>query len=99
VLSKEGNVFRFYSRLDPNWGDLPWSGRLPVLLGALMLQEEQAGRFDRRVLDVAQIRPVLRVGERRPPGVERVDLGPAIWVLVLVIFLLERIKANQYGKA
>ncbi len=99
VLSKEGNVFRFYSRLNPNWGDLPWSGRLPVLLGGLMLQDEQAGGLDRRVLDVAQIRPVLRVGGRRTPGVERIDLGPATWVLILSIFLLERIKANQYGKA
>jgi hypothetical protein len=99
VLSKDGKVFKFYSRLDPNWGDLAWSGRLPVLLEELMIGDEEAGSRDRRVLDVAQIRPVRRVGVRKVAGVERIDLGPAVWVLVLLLFLLERIKANQYGKA
>jgi hypothetical protein len=102
VLQREGRVFRFYSRLDPNWGDLVWSGRLPDLLEGLMFGDEEAGALDRRVLDVAQIRPVkgtTSMGVRRMAGVERVDLRPALWVLALSIFLLERIKANQYGKA
>jgi hypothetical protein len=98
VLSKAGNVFRFYSRLDANWGDLVWSSRLPVLLEGLMIKDEEAGVWDRRVLDVEQIRPEKRIGRQRA-GVERVDLRPAVWVLVLGLFLLERIKANQYGKA
>ncbi len=99
VLSKDGNVFRFYSRLDANWGDLVWSSRLPVLLEELMMPDEEAGSRDRRVLDVGQIRPERRVGVHKEAGVERVDLRPAVWVLVLGLFLLERIKANQYGKA
>jgi hypothetical protein len=117
VLQREGKVFRFYSRLDPNWGDLVWSGRLPVLLEGLMFGDEEAGALDRRVLDVAQIRPVKRKSDGRrsrtseqdrgaltvrrvgQAGIERIDLRPALWVLALLIFLLERIKANQYGKA
>jgi hypothetical protein len=98
LLSKAGNVFRFYSRLDANWGDLVWSSRLPVLLGGLMINDEEAGMRDRRVLDVDQIRPAKRVGGQRA-GAERIDLRPAVWVLVLGLFLLERIKANQYGEA
>jgi hypothetical protein len=118
ILQREGKVFRFYSRLDPNWGDLVWSGRLPVLLEGLMIGDEEIGSHDRRVLDVAQIRPAVGRPEiGRPPkaegrhrsdgvanarkeaGLERVDLRPALWVLALLIFLMERIKANQYGKA
>jgi hypothetical protein len=99
VLSKAGNVFRFYSRLDANWGDLAWSSRLPVLLEGLMIKDEEAGVWDRRVLDVEEVRPAKRVGVLKETGVERVDLRPAVWVLVLGLFLLERIKANQYGKA
>jgi hypothetical protein len=113
LLSKAGNVFRFYSRLDANWGGLVWSSRLPVLLGGLMIADEQAGSRDRRVLDVQQIRPAVGLapeaeGGRRSDGfanvqrrvgVERVDLRPAVWVLVLGLFLLERIKANQYEQA
>jgi len=99
VLSKEGNVFRFYSRLDANWGDLVWSSRLPVLLEGLMIADEQAGSFDRRVLDPAQLRPVKLTGVHREAGVERVDLRPVFWVLVSGLFLLERIKANQHEKA
>jgi len=110
-LSKTGNVFRFYSRLDANWGDLVWSSRLPVLLEGLMIAGEQAGSRDRRVLDVAQIRPGQRQGDGSPgqrwgrrsggetEGAERVDLRPAVWVLVLGLFLLERIKANRYEQA
>ena len=98
VLSKAGNVFRFYSRLDANWGGLVWSSRLPVLLEELMIRDEEAGVWDRRVLDVQQIRPLKREGVRKV-GIERVDLRPAVWVFVLGLFLLERIKANQYGKA
>ena len=114
VLQREGKVFRFFSRLDPNWGDLVWSSRLPVLLEGLMIRNEDAGVWDRRVLDVAQIRPAKRVGVHREAevghapktegrdrsdGRERVDLRPALWVLALLIFLMERIIANQYGKA
>jgi hypothetical protein len=57
VLQREGKIFRFFSRLDPNWGDLVWSSRLPVLLEGLMIRNEDAGVWDRRVLDVEQIRP------------------------------------------
>ena len=99
VLSKAGNVFRFYSRLDANWGDLVWSSRLPILLEGLMIRDEEAGVWDRRVLDVEEIRPARRVGVSKEVGVERVDLRPAVWVLVLGLFLLERIKANQYEQA
>jgi Aerotolerance regulator N-terminal len=98
LLSKAGNVFRFYSRLDANWGDLAWSSRLPVLLQGLMIKDEEAGMWERRVLDVQQIRPLKRDGIRKV-GVERVDLRPAVWVLVLGLFLLERIKANRYEQA
>jgi hypothetical protein len=112
LLSKAGNVFRFYSRLDANWGDLVWSSRLPVLLEGLMIADEEAGSRDRRVLDAAQIRPEQwqpdgggprQMGGQRSggetEGVERVDLRRAVWVLVLGLFLLERIKANQYEQA
>ena len=99
VLQREGKIFRFFSRLDPNWGDLVWSSRLPVLLEGLMIRNEDAGVWDRRVLDVEQIRPAKRVGVHREAAVERVDLRPALWMLALLLFLLERIKANQYGKA
>ena len=98
VLSKEGNVFRFYSRLDANWGGLVWSSRLSILLEGLMIKDEAAGVWDRRVLDVQQIRPLKRDVVSKV-GIERVDLRPAVWVFVFGLFLLERIKANQYGKA
>ena len=63
-----------------------------------MIKDEEAGRWDRRVLDVQQVRPLKRDGGERI-AVERVDLRPAVWVLVLGLFLLERIKANRYEQA
>ncbi len=99
VLTREGQVYTFYSRLDANWGDLVWSGRLPVLLQGLF-GEERADR-DRRLLDPRQVAPVetgAMAGSREAGSEVVSDLRPAVWVIVFLLFFLERIKAFADGK-
>ena len=98
VLSREANdnggFYHFYSRFDPNWNGLVWSRRFPVLFERLIFGED-AGvpAEDRRVLDPGQMVPV-RGGEVVRPAVEErkaIDLAPLLWVLILLLFILERV--------
>jgi hypothetical protein len=95
VLTKRGKVYSYYSRLEPGWGDLVWNGRWPVLLKELLFGRIEAGQHDRRVMDPAQVAP-LRMG-RVMAGLEKRDLRPAVWVMVFLLFLLERIIAYYNG--
>jgi hypothetical protein len=62
VLSREGERYRFYGRLSPDWNGMVWSGTFPVMLKELLFErpaiaDASAGR-DRRVLDPQQIIPL-----------------------------------------
>ena len=101
VLSMEatanGALYGFYSRFDPDWSGLVWSRSFPLLLGRLMFGEDTGVSVeDRRVLDPGQIVPVRGGKVVRPPGDEQkaIDLAPVLWVLIFLLFILERIKAN-----
>jgi hypothetical protein len=99
VLARRGKVYYFFSRLNPEWGDLVWSGEWPVLLEGLVLGEVQAGTHDRRVLDPGQIRPLVEASAgNKAAGLERGDLKPALWVLLLLLFLAERSIATFDGR-
>jgi hypothetical protein len=49
------------------------------------------------MIDPSQAEPI-RVVEKRTEGLKRTDLGPLIWGLVFVLFLLERMIAFRYGE-
>lgn len=101
LLGQEGNVYYFGSRLDPAWNGLVWNRSFPLLLEGLLFQKtipEQSVR-DRRVLDPEQIVPVKRKGVETPgPSTAAVDLGPAFWSLLFLLFVFERFVANGLVK-
>ncbi|HVU95153.1 MAG TPA: BatA domain-containing protein [Puia sp.] len=83
-------------RWRPEWDEAAWDGRLPVVLGELIFPGGVSDK-DRRVIDPEQAEPVHVAGAAG--GVtERVDLRPLLWVIVLVLFVLERIKAFHHGR-
>jgi len=103
VLVSKGDVFSFYSRLNPDWGELVWSRRFPALLARLLFGEEGLGERDLRMMDLAQVAPVRRVapdvvgenglgvGLAKASGAAgAIDLGMAGWVLIFLIFIFER---------
>jgi Aerotolerance regulator N-terminal len=101
VLMKEGENYRFFSRLEPDWGDLVWSGRFPVMLEELMVKREEAGAKERRMMDPGQVGPVMvrgaEIGTEEKGALERVDLGPVVWGILVILFILERIIAYRNG--
>ena len=80
----------------PEWEGAAWDGRLPVVLGELIFHHVMSGK-DRRVIDPDQVTPV-RIGGLEGGVAERLDLRPAMWVVLFVLFVLERIKVFRDGR-
>jgi hypothetical protein len=96
MLVREGENYRYFSRLEPDWSDLVWSGRFPVMLEELMVKREEAGVKDRRMMDPGQVTPPRVKGEI-VSTLEKVDLGPVVWGVLVILFILERIIAFSNG--
>jgi hypothetical protein len=118
--TEHGEVYHFFSRFDPEWNGLVWSRSFPVWLERLVFGGSE-DRQDRRVLDPEQILPVKKevAGNERAEAGERIkadgaeiaagtrgfDLGPACWILIVLLFILERVvsfattQTKNYGVA
>lgn len=104
-------IFHCLSHFDPAWNGLVWSPRFPILLQDLLTapadgigigQGSSAGDQDLRVLDPAQIVPQKSlagglVTERGQP-LPTIDLTPVCWILLLLIFVTERILSFRSPK-
>jgi hypothetical protein len=97
VVSSGGGVAQVI-RWRPEWSEAAWDGRLPVILGRMLFGREGRGDKDRRVIDPGQVAPARIASGGGIPD-ERVDLRPAVWGIVFVLFLLERIFVFRRGKA
>jgi Aerotolerance regulator N-terminal len=78
------------------WREQAWNGRLPLLLGDLLGVDTPLK--DRRMIDPRQVTPEHREEARGVVVLESVDLRPAVWVIVFLLFFLERIKAFDDGR-
>jgi hypothetical protein len=92
VLVRGGEIFSFYSRLDPDWGELVWSRQFPALLAKMLFGEEGPGVRDLRMMDLTQVAPVRRAGgaAKGMATAGAIDLGMAGWILIFLLFILER---------
>src|SRR5260221_14711101 len=63
VLGRGGQTFHFYSRLNPDWGELVWSRQFPAFLARMLFGEEGPGTRDWRMIDAAKLTPVRRRGD------------------------------------
>ena len=92
------NIYHFYSRFDPAWGDLVWSDKFPEMLLRLIVgqQPEPDGKYDRRVLDAKQLMPVINKSTVATGKViERSDLSRYVWLLLVLVFVVERWLAHK----
>jgi hypothetical protein len=113
VLSSEpGNgatIYRFFSRFDPAWTDLPWSKEFPAMMVHLLEQTRVNTEMpvaDQRIIDTAQANPVL-IQQDHGSGARRVmvhtDLSQGLWAAAFLLFALERVvsfknnKQKRYG--
>ena len=97
--------FHFYSRFNPDWNGLVWSHSFPDLLLALLKREEIKTAFrtsqDKRIIDAKQLQPVF-TNEKgivaRPVAARITDLAGFSWMLVFLLFFVERLVSFYYYK-
>ncbi|HEY6902124.1 MAG TPA: BatA domain-containing protein [Puia sp.] len=75
---------------DSGWKDLVWSRKFPALVARRVLGEEGPGVHDLRLIDPEQAAPLKGKGEVKKAPAATVDLGPAAWLLLLLLFVTER---------
>src|ERR1700743_3120240 len=93
------NLYHFYSRFDPSWNDLVWSDDFPkMLLGLIVGQPVKPDvMHDRRAIDPKQLLPAANNEARTSTGkiIERTDLAFYCWLLLVLIFIVERWIAHK----
>ncbi|MDB4999132.1 MAG: hypothetical protein JWR76_209 [Mucilaginibacter sp.] len=99
-MQKNANIYRFYSHFNPNWNDLVWSDYFPRMILKLINNNiyQQPEKFDKRILTNQQIQPIqikqtTEVASVNP--VEQVDISKYFWLLVIVLFVAERILSHK----
>lgn len=95
--------YRFYTRFDPAWSDLVWSGEFPAMLLKLLAGTccPADGQYDKRILSDKQIWPVMnsRWRDSAAKMIGRIDLSHYIWLLLALTFFTERWLAHKkYAK-
>ncbi|MDB5286410.1 MAG: hypothetical protein JWR05_1359 [Mucilaginibacter sp.] len=99
-IQENTNIYRFYSHFNPNWNDLVWSDNFPKMILKLINNNiyQQPEKFDKRILTNQQIQPLqikqaTEVASVNP--VEQVDISKYFWLLVVVLFVTERILSHK----
>ena len=91
---------------DADWNETVWKGSLPVVMEKLLYGEDTDVAEDRRVIDPAQILPA-HGGQGRDAGLPGgskaavdpgINLAPAVWWLILLLFIIERVVSHGKRK-
>ncbi len=109
LLTKEdknnSNYFTLYTHIDPSWSELPWSGSFPQMMYGLLYakQEQNIGKNknSETIIDSNQLMPVLTTGkttEIKPALFTETKLSGIFWLMVFVLFFVERILSFYYRK-
>jgi hypothetical protein len=102
ALQRSGNIniYHFYTRFSPIWSDLVWHDAFPKMM--LQLVNKTIGdlpaHYDKRVLSNAQLQPRLlsnNEGQLKIAQSVQTDISPYFWVLLLILFVAERLLAHQ----
>lgn len=99
VLGLEGNTHHFYNRFNPLWNDLVWSDEFPKMILKLIEQPNiQPAQYDKRVLSDSQIQP-FNITENKTiisaKATEQTDLSRYFWLILIAVFIAERILAHK----
>ena len=97
--------YHFYTHFDPSWNELAWNDNFPAMIYHL-LQKEKPGTglpdaFDKRLIDTKQLLPAFSSISRqkgKPDKFTPVNLSGISWLLVLLLFLAERLASFQNSK-
>ncbi|MCW3088283.1 MAG: hypothetical protein JWQ78_1669 [Sediminibacterium sp.] len=106
LLSKESgknNRYHFYSRFDPQWSGLVWSGQFPQLIYDLLFATAPVipATVDTRRIDAQQVVPAIVSEKELLPKqflTDRVDLTKLCWLAAFVLLLVERLLSYRNRK-
>jgi hypothetical protein len=94
----ELNHFYFYSRFNPNWGDLVWNVQftraiIPIVLGDQNVEDfgYEDNPADQRALDKQQLIETKINKASLSTSTTNQDLGHIFWILALVVLFIERV--------
>jgi hypothetical protein len=82
---------------DVDWNEMVWNGSLPVMMEKLLYGEDTDVAEDRRVIDPVQVVPAHGSGGEPLAG-GSIDLAPAVWWLILLLFITERMVSHGKRK-
>lgn len=106
LITYNDNVYTLYTRINREWCTLPDDGVFPVTLLKKLLPVPAAGQHDLRAVDAAQLlAPVHSAPHNTMPANETTDLRQLCWIMIFLVFALERYlalrtpKSTGYGKA
>ncbi len=97
VLSRDNRVYKFYTRFNPNWSDLPWSPQFPKKLLQLIMQEPAAA--DGRTFTTEDALPTIakQTIKNEATAYQRLELKNYLWLLAFVLFAAERfLSTNKF---
>ncbi|PUZ23067.1 hypothetical protein DCC81_21935 [Chitinophaga parva] len=96
LLTTDGTNYSAYTHFNSTWNGLPWSPRMPGLL----LQLIYPGNYpDAQLPDHAAVQPLQVKGMARAAGTPALSLVRAGWLLLLLLFVAERLAAGWGQKA
>ncbi|PSL46230.1 putative membrane protein (TIGR02226 family) [Chitinophaga niastensis] len=86
------NNYTLYTHLNPAWNGMVWSEAFPGRLLQLLFPAEQDRIHDRRAIDPRQLQPLLVSGKEASAVLmqEDINLDKICWLLLLLVFCLER---------
>jgi len=98
--TKQG-VYRFFSRFDASWNDLPWSSNFPQVIYSLLFagNDVSLNADDKRLVTGKQLQPLINQNKTNvQPSTAGTDASPLFWLLAFAIFFIERIIALRAKK-
>jgi len=88
----------FYSRLDPKWNGLVWSGQFPQFVIDLLYPVQQMKGRDNRMIDDQQLLPMVKTSKHSNARAFTRPLDHWFWIIAIVLFLIERIVSYRKQK-
>jgi hypothetical protein len=84
--------YTLYTHLHPAWNGMVWSNEFPARLLQLLFPAEEDHIHDRRAIDPQQLQPSLVNNKQAgtPSIMEDTHLDNSCWLLLLLVFCIER---------
>lgn len=90
--SENKNIYSIASHFNPTWNDLVWDNNFPAMLLKLIFNVEENGKYNKLVID----KKVLKFERSNDnfysssTGSSNLFPGQYIWILLALVFLIER---------